>query len=103
MRDRGSGGKYRRNGIKTKTPMVAGLEDFLQGLSDWAEVQAVNPGRICARGRNRGKGLRFSILESLSNGIRCKAISGPERQEFHITSSQPEELTKKLKQLPQFS
>ncbi len=90
MRHRGS------SKIKRQHSIIDGLDELLQLIEPWEEIQTIVPGRI-NQTRSR-QPLTLDIQYDTPSGVKCSAKSGPAVQEVFISTNNREGFKKRLKE-----
>lgn len=88
MRHRGS------SKIKRQHTIIDGLEELLETIESWEEIQSIVPGRINSI-RSR-QALTLTIQYNTPSGVKCIAKSGSATQEVFVATPKPEEFRKRL-------
>jgi hypothetical protein len=93
MRHRGS------SKIKRQHSIIDGLEELLESIEDWEEIQTIVPGRIKAVRSRQPLGL--DIQYDTPSGVKCIAKSGPAVQEVFVATNNPEGFKTRLREFLQ--
>ena len=89
--------KFRKKSkTKKQHDLITGLEQFLDKIEHWKEIDAINPGRI--KPKEKGSPFTLRIQYQTKSGLKCIARSQGVQEVFFVTSK-PELLERKLRDI----
>ncbi len=87
--------KRGRKNAQTQHALIPGLDERIREMTRWSEVKKLIPGRI-SRTSTSSPGLVIRVVGDTISGLRCRVLSGMAVQDLFITTTQKEELRRRI-------
>ncbi len=94
MPTRRNSGRTKNGKVRTEHAMAPGLEEFLEELSEWAEIKSAVPARL--KSTLRGSYPTLHIQSETISGLKCSYKSQGRFQELFLVTSDKAALRQKL-------